>query len=145
MYAPHSVTLYNACKDGELCITFLERVLLDVSLGGNVGKNGVASSDAAVLFVPFDCSAVDAVTGQKQTFCMPGEFDRLEMRSGVWTAGPRDKRAAVDCFFVRGRVVETDLDFAAFHDRYDGVFRVSSLDVRDFGSPEMRHWQIGGV
>lgn len=144
MYAPHSVTIYNAAPDGEMCITFLEKVLLDASTGGRVVQNGVVSDNAAVLYVPFDCPAVNAVTGQAQTFCPPEAFDRMEDRAGYWTAGPRENRAAADCFFVKGRAVEPDMDFAEIKDRFSGVFRVSSLDVRDFGSVPMRHWQIGG-
>lgn len=144
MYAPHSVTIYNAGPDGEMCITFLEGVLLETGTGGRIMKNGVVSDGAAVLYVPFDCPAVNAVTGQAQTFCLPEEFDRMEDRAGYWTAGSRDTRAAAGCFFVKGRVVEPELDFAEIKDRFHGVFRVSSLDVRDFGSVNMRHWQIGG-
>lgn len=144
MYAPHSVTVYNVRRDGKVCMAFLDGVFLDTSRGGGVVKNGAVSEDAAALFIPLDCRAVDPVGGQAQSFCEPKEFDRLENCGGFWTVGPRDGRSCADCFFVRGKVVEPGMGFAEMKDRYEDVFRVSSVAVRDFGGENMRHWQIGG-
>ncbi len=144
MYTPHSVTVYNICRDGTVCIAFLDGVFLDASSGGGVMKYGAVSEDAAALFIPLDCRAVDPASGQEQSFCEPGTFDRLDNRGAFWTIGPRDRRSCADCFFVRGKVVEPELSFAEIRDRYADVFRVSSAAVRDFGSERMRHWQIGG-
>lgn len=145
MYAPHSVTVYNVCRDGAVRAAFLDGVFLDTSRGGGVMKNGAVSEDAAALFIPLDCRAVDPQSGQALSFCEPKDFDRLEDREGVWTIGPREERSCADCFFVRGRVVEPEMGFAEIRDRYEDVFRVSSTAVRDFGGEKMRHWQIGGM
>lgn len=144
MYAPHSVTLYNACRDGSVCMTFLDGVFLDASCGCGLMNKVTASGDSAALFIPAGCQARDPVSGQEQSFCTPKEFDRLEDHAGFWTVGPRDTRSCADCFFVRGKVVEPELSFAEFKDRYEDVFRVSSAAARDFGGGNMRHWQIGG-
>lgn len=144
MYAPHSVTVYNVCRDGEAYIAFLDGVFLDASRGGGVVQNGAVSEDAAALFIPLDCRAVDPVSGRAQAFCEPKAFDRLEDREGFWTIGPREGRCCADCFFVRGRAVEPEMGFAEIRERYEDVFRVSSAAVRDFGGEDMRHWQIGG-
>ena len=144
MYTPHSVTVYNARRDGTVWIAFLEGVFLDTSRGRGVMKNGAAGDDSAALFIPADCRAVDPLSGQELRFCTAGEFDRLENRDGFWTVGPRDGRSCADCFFVRGKVVEPEMSFGSIRDRYEDVFRVSSAAVQDFGSADMRHWQIGG-
>lgn len=144
MHTPHSVTVYNACRDGTVWIAFLEGVFLDTSRGCGVMKNGAACDDRAALFIPLDCRAVDPQSGRTLRFCEAGEFDRLENREGLWTVGPRDSRSCVDCFFVRGRVVEPEMSIAEIKDRYEDVFRVSSAAARDFGSEYMRHWEIGG-
>ena len=144
MYTPHSVTVYNACRDGTVWIAFLEGVFLDTSGGCGVMKNGAVGDDSAALFIPADCRAVDPRSGQTLRFCGAGDFDRLENCGGFWTVGPRDGRSCADCFFVRGMVVEPEMSFGSIRDRYEDVFRVSSAAVQDFGSADMRHWQIGG-
>lgn len=144
MYTPHSVTIYNACRDGSVCMAFLDGVLLSTSYGSSMMKKIAACDDGAVLFIPFACRAVDPVSGQEQRFCTPREFDRLENHEGVWTVGTRDARSCADCFFVKGKVVEPDMSFAEINDQFEDVFRVSSVDVRDFGSTGLRHWKIGG-
>ena len=145
MYTPHSVTVYNARRDGTVWIAFLEGVFLDTSRGRGVMKNGAAGDDSAALFIPADCRAVDPRSGQTLRFCGAGDFDRLENCGGFWTVGPRDGRSCADCFFVRGMVVEPEMSFAEIKDRYEDVFRVSSAAARDFGSEYMRHWGIGGM
>ena len=141
MFAPNAVTVYNVCPDGTVRMTFLDGVFLETGQEGSVSKNGVVRDG---LFIPFDCVAVDAAGGQVQQFCPPGDFDRLDNRNGFWTVGPKNTRSCVDCFFVRGKVVAPDLSFAEIHDRFQDAFRVSSVFTRDFGSRNMRHWQIGG-
>ena len=27
---------------------------------------------------------------------------------------------------------------------YDDVYKVTKVDMKDFGSPSMQHWQVGG-
>ena len=144
MFAPNAVTVYNVCPDGSVRMTFLDGVFLETGQEGSVSKNGVVRDGNALLFIPFDCVAVDAAGGQVQQFCPPGDFDRLDNRNGFWTVGPKNTRSCVDCFFVRGKVVAPDLSFAEIHDRFQDAFRVSSVFTRDFGSRNMRHWQIGG-
>ena len=144
MFAPNAVTVYNVCPDGTVRMTFLDGVFLETGQEGSVSKNGVVRDGNALLFIPFDCVAVDAAGGQVQQFCPPGDFDRLDNRNGFWTVGPKNTRSCVDCFFVRGKVVAPDLSLAELHGRFQDAFRVSSVFTRDFGSRNMRHWQIGG-
>lgn len=143
MYAPHTVTVYNAAKD-QMAITILRGVLLDISQGSNIMKSGLANADAAVLYIPMSVTAVNALTGQEQQYLPPDEYAAAEDKSGYWTIGKRGKSSMNECFFVKGEVVEPDAAYADLNDRYDYLYRVSNVDVRDFGSPSMQHWQVGG-
>lgn len=143
MYAPHTVTVYRG-GGKDRSITILEGVFLDMCRGTNLMKSGLVDADAAVLFIPDGCKATDALTGQEQRYCPPKEYGRLEDKAGFWTVGTGGRQSGVDCFFVKGVVVEPEAGFAEINDRFDGVFRVSSVDVRDFGSMGMHHLQVGG-
>lgn len=150
MYTPHTVTIYNFRGENvdtllpELEITILRGVFLDISQGENIMKSGLANADSAILYIPMYIKAINAETGQEQQYLPPMEYDRQEDKSVYWTVGTRDKESGSGCFFVKGEVVDTGVDYNSINDRYDYAYRVSSVDVRDFGSPEMQHWQVGG-
>lgn len=148
MYAPHTVTIYNAHEDFDTLknvynITVLEGVLLDISKGANVMKSGLESADSATLFIPFGVRAVSGTTGKPQIYIEPKEYERLEDKTKYWTVRPGGTISNKDCFFVKGKVID-DRDFQDINAYYDNVYRVSSVDVRDFGGPEMQHWEVGG-
>lgn len=148
MYAPHTVTVYNAHENmdtlkNEYNITVLEGVFLDISKGANVMKSGLENADAATLFIPFGIKAVSGVTGQPQTYIEPKEYIRAEDKSKFWTIRPGGTDSNKDCFFVKGKVV-ANMDFQEINAYYDNVFRVSAVDIRDFGSPSMQHWEVSG-
>lgn len=148
MYAPHVVTVYNASENAatlmnEYNITVLRGVFLDISKGANVIKSGLEGADSATLFIPFGIEAINGVTGQPQTYIKPKEYARLQDKSAYWTVRPGGTDSANDCFFLKGEVVD-QAGFQSINAQYDDVFRVSSVDPRDFGSPEMQHWEVGG-
>lgn len=146
---PHTVTLYNATENPdslmvEANITILEGVFLDAAKGSNVIRSGLESADAATLFIPMSIEAVNGVTGQKQAFLPSKEYDRLDDKSGNWTLRSGGASSAVECFFVKGVVVE-QASFQSINQRYDDVYRVTSVDTLDYGSPDLQHWEVGGV
>ena len=148
MYTPHVVTVYNASENtatlmSEYNITILRGVFLDISKGANVIKSGLEGADSATLFIPFSIEAVNGVTGVVQKYVKPKEYERLEDKSGYWTIRPGGSGSTADCFFVKGEVID-QAGFQSINSQYDDVFRVSSVDPRDFGSPEMQHWEVGG-
>lgn len=148
MYAPHTVTVYNAYQDFDTLknvyvITVLEGVFLDISKGANVMKSGLENADAATLFIPFGIKAVNGLTGEKQTYIEPKAYERLEDKSKHWTIRDGGTISNKDCFFVKGKVID-DRDFQDINAYYDNVFRVTAVDVRDFGSEEMQHWEVSG-
>lgn len=146
MYTPHTVTVYNYLgKDPETKkiineITILRGVFLDISQGENIMKSGLSNADSAVLYIPMDINAVDAITGEEQQYIEPKVYDRLEDKTGFWTIGDRQK----NCYFVKGEVVEPESDYNTINTQYDYAYTVTSVDVRDFGTRSMWHWQVGG-
>lgn len=141
MYTPHTVTVIN-CIEGEdyamqYNATVLHGVMLQASKRTNVNKSGLTDADSVTLFIPF---TVDA--GGKQ-FKRPKEYDALEDKSRFWTLKPGGESSATECFFVKGEAA--GMSYADALDRYDNVYRVTSVDIRDFGSATMQHWMVGGI
>lgn len=148
MYAPHAVTVYNAYENvdtlkNEYNITVLKGVFLDISKGANVMKSGLENADSATLFIPFDVLAMNGKTGRQQTYLEPKQYENLGDKSAHWTIRTGGTTSGKDCFFVKGEVVE-DADFQEINQNFDNVFRVNAVDVRDFGSADMRHWEVSG-
>lgn len=148
MYTPHVVTFYNATEDPETLeirynITILDGVFLDRSQASNIEKTGLQDADSATLFIPFTVNAVDGTTGAKKEYIGPKAYRRLEDKSGYWTLEPGGKSSNVDCFFVKGRVVDQE-GYRSLREKQDDVYTVTTVDTRDFGSADMQHWQVGG-
>lgn len=148
MYAPHTVTVYNASENmdtlkNEYNITVLRGVFLDISKAANILRSGLESADGATLFIPFSVNAVNGVTGAEQKYLPPKEYERAESKGEFWTVRPGGSSSGKDCFFTKGEVV-TDMDFQDLNAYFDDVYRVSAVDTKDFGSPEMQHWEVSG-
>ena len=143
---PHTVTVYNATEDPVTfkrvtSITILKGVFFDAAKAANVRASGLESADAVNLIVPFDVVAVDGVTGEPKEYISPKRFEDLVDTTGFWTL--RASSATENsCFFVKGEVVEPDRDFQYINQNYDDVYRVNSVDEKDFGN--LKHWAIGG-
>lgn len=148
MYTPHTVTVYNTeiVRDPETYkdvvinhITVLQGVLLDASKGENVKATGMESADAVNLYVPFTVQAVDGVTGEAKQYAGAKAFWQAEDKSGLWTFS-----TGGNTFFVKGIVTEPDKSFMTIDLKYDDVYLVTKVDAKDFGSPDMQHWEVGG-
>lgn len=149
MYMPHTVTVYNVVQETDPAtfedvttnhITILRGVFLDASKATNVRESGLEGADAVTLHVPFSVTAVDGVTDAEKKYVGPMEFWRAEDKSGIWTLSI-DRNT----FFCKGEVVEPDRSEEYINLRYDGVYTVTKIDTKDFGSPAMQHWEVGGV
>lgn len=148
MYVPHVVTLYNVSEDPTTLaltynITILDGVFLDIGKTRNVEKTGLADANAVNLFIPFSVNAVDGQTNAAKTYISPKAYRRLEDKTGYWTLEPGGESSGADCFFVKGRVVSNE-GYRDLREKYDNVYDVSTVDLRDFGSEDMQHWQVGG-
>lgn len=149
MYTPHTVTIYNVEISGDKTttketrtnyITILRGVFLDASKGTNVRESGLEGADAVVLHIPFSVTAVDGVTGAEKRYVGPMKFWRAEDKSEIWTLSVDQ-----NTFFIKGEVVEPEQNRMYFDMKYDDVYNVTKIDTKDFGSPAMQHWEVGGV
>lgn len=141
---PHTVTLYQTeTIPGEKYndkivnhITVLEGVLLIESKAANVRATGLEGADAANLHIPFGVKATDGVTGEEKTYVDPVEGWKTDAdKSDVWTI-------SIGTVFVKGRVVELDMDRQKLELGYDGVYQATKVDKLDFGG--FPHWEVGG-
>lgn len=141
---PHTVTLYQTeIVPGEKYrdkivnhITVLEGVLLIESKAANVRATGMEGADAANLHIPFGVKATDGVTGKEKTHVDPIDgWKTAEDKSSIWTI-------AIGTVFVKGRVVEPDMDQQKLELTYDGVYRATKVDKLDLGG--FPHWEVGG-
>ena len=98
-------------------------------------------ADSVNLYIPFSVAAVDGVTGQEKQYAPPMEFWRMEDKSGHWTLSVTGHGGKT--FFVKGEVVELDLTVEKLSLAYDGVYNVTKVDEKDFGS--LKHFQVGGA
>lgn len=151
---PHTVTVYNVVTEVDPAtlkdvsmnhITILRGVLLEMQKAVNVRESGLEGADAATLYIPFSVRAVDGVTGKEKRYVSPMEFWRMDDRRGVWTLSISSRNPAVDgnTFFVKGEAVEPDARPEEIEIKYDHVFDLTKIDPKDFGSPEMQHWEVG--
>lgn len=148
MYVPHVVTLYNVSEDPTTLgltnnITILDGVFLDIGKTRNVEKTGLADANAVTLFIPFSVKAVDGLTGKTKSYVSPKAYRKLGDKTGSWTLEPGGTSSGADCFFVKGKVISTE-SYRELREQVDNVYDVTTVDLRDFGSEDMQHWQVGG-
>lgn len=148
MYTPHIVTLYNSRENPltltlEQNITVLDGVFCDAGKAANKANTGLTDGDTVSLYIPFNVIARDGTTGAQKRYLPPKQYEAAADKSGCWTLNPGGKESGVSCYFVKGRVV-SDEGYAAIRKQYDEVYDVTNVYTRDFGSEDMRHWQVGG-
>lgn len=149
MYTPHTVTVYNVIAETDLetfeevervYVTILRGVFFDASKAVNVSRSGLESADAVNLYIPFAVEAVDGVTKQEKSYALPQEFWKAADRSKIWTLGVEGNGG--ETFFVKGEFVTDSADVARAHDE---SYNVTKVDVKDFGSTHLQHWEVGGA
>lgn len=151
MYAPHTVTIYNVTQESDESfndtqrsyITVIRGVFLEASKAVNVRESGLEGADAVNLYIPFSSPAVDGVTGAEKRYAGPQEFWRADDKSGLWTLSTDGNGGTT--FFVKGEVVEPDKPEERIEMLYDDVYKVTKVDMKDFGSASMRHFEVGGA
>ena len=147
MYTPHAVTIYNVTENPdtlelEYNVTFLRGVFLDRHEAANITKSGLRDADAATLFIPFSVEAVDAVTGDPKQYIGPKAYRQLADTTGYWTLEGGGMSSGADSFFIKGEVLNYK-GYAKMREMYDDVYDITTIDIRDFGSADMQHFQVG--
>lgn len=124
-------------------ITVIRGVMLQASKAANAHAGGLEGADEVNLYIPFSAAAVDGVTGAEKCYIGPQEFWRATDKSKIWTLSTDGNGGTT--FFVKGEVVEPEKSEQQIEGLYDDVYKVTKVDVKDFGSPSMKHWQVGGA
>lgn len=149
MYAPHTVTIYNIVRETDpatldevehVYITILRGVMLQASKGVNVRESGLESADAVNLYIPFSAKAVDGVTGTPKTYIGPQSFFKAADKSNLWTLS-YNGNGGMTCF-VKGKFVSDNMTVVQYH---DDCYKVTKVDAMDYGSADMRHFEVGGA
>ena len=149
MYAPHTVTLYNVVQETDpgtfqdvekLYVTVLRGVFLEASKAVNVLESGLEGADAVNLYIPFSVDAKDGTSGKDKRYVGPQEFFSADDKSGMWTLSTKGNGGTT--FFVKGEFVTDNASVALAH---DDCYNVTKVDMKDFGSEDMRHWEVGGA
>lgn len=143
---PHTVTVYNTyTEQGEdyketvtNYITILRGVFLDAKKAVNVRESGLEGADAVDLYIPPTAKATDGVTGELVEYVGPREFYNAPDKTDLWTLSDTGTT-----FFIKGEVVEPDMDRQAMEMAYDDVYSVTKVDFKDYGS--LRHIEVGGA
>lgn len=125
------ITLYNKYFDkvdrtDSYKKTILYGVFWQESKGSNVIKSGLTNADSLTVFIPHK-DHID-------TYQEPKVF--ATNQSG-WTLQEGD-------IVVRGAIEEEFTTVADLEKKYDHVHMITSVDNMNFGSPHMRHWEVGG-
>lgn len=146
---PHTVTVYNVVRETDpatlnevthVYITILRGVMLQASKGANVRQSGLEGADAANLYIPFAVEAVDGKTGAAKAYAKPQEFVKAADRSGLWTLSYNGNGG--ETVFVKGEFISDNMTVVQYH---DDCYKVTKVDAMDYGSADMRHFEVGGV
>lgn len=149
---PHTVTIYNIAEEEDKTtfasvqksyITVLRGVLLEASKAANVRQSGLVGADAVNLYIPFSTPAIDGVTGAQKRYVGPQEFWHADDKSNLWTLSTDGNGGTT--FFIKGEVVEPDKTEETIEMLYDDVYKVTKVDMKDFGSADMQHFEVGGA
>lgn len=146
---PHTVTVYNIIQEEDpstlkevthIYITILRGVMLQASKGANVRESGLEGADAANLYIPFAVEAVDGKTGEAKTYAKPQEFFKSADRNGLWTLSYNGNGG--ETVFVKGEFISDNMTVVQYH---DDCYKVTKVDAMDYGSADMRHFEVGGA
>lgn len=134
MYTNSNITIYNSYFDkvtrtDKYQRTILYGVFWDCKKTVNRIQSGLENADEVFIAIPF------AVTSNRQ-YIAPKEFERLDDKSNHFTLKEEDRivQGEID-FEITGKVSDLDKQYEAF--------TITSVDTKDFGSPHMRHWEVG--
>lgn len=146
---PHTVTVYNVVQGTDpdtfedteaLYITILRGVFLDASKAANVRESGLEGADAVNLYIPFSVDAADGLTGQSKRYAGPQEFNAAADKRGLWTLSYKGNGGTT--LFVKGEFVSENLNIVQAH---DDCYSLTKVDMKDFGSEDMQHFECGGA
>ena len=139
MYTPHTVSLI-CYHNSEPYITILRGVMLQGPDGRAVLQRGEQISDNITLYIPFSVRAENS-NGGPAAFLPPKEYAACDDPSRYWTLQPEGESAGRCGFFVKGELSEP-ISLEDARDQYDFVYTVAGFTIHDYGSSNMRHYEV---
>lgn len=132
-----NITLYNKYIDPTTRAekyqrTVINNVMWQGAKASSAASGGLLASNTANIFIPF---ALGTQYKDAQTWLA------LVSKTGYWTLQEGDvivKTAVTDEITTSPVFTLTNLKA-----KYANVVIVTSVDLADYGSPDMQHWQIG--
>ncbi|EQF29858.1 hypothetical protein QEW_4533 [Clostridioides difficile CD160] len=144
MFFKDNITLYNACYNKEFGVNeYFKTYLVGVDWQGqqniNVTDKGIISADSIKIIIPF------GVSSEGKKYIEPKEFEKLNIaeKGKYFTFNNNDKiaKGLVD-FDIDSRNGKT---IKMLENLYSDVVNINSIITHDFGSMNMRSWEIGGI
>ncbi len=139
MYCPHTVSLMNT-HSGRQYLVVLRSVMLRAQNGRSVQRRGNAEENEATLYIPLTVRAENAA-GESLSFLPPLEYTRCPEPEKHWTLQPEGESAGRCSFFVKGEIPAA-CSLAEARENYDFVYVVAGWQLRDYGSPALRHYEV---
>lgn len=120
--------VYNTEKKlEEICTAHIYGVHWENVKAVNVINSGMSDADSIVVYIP-----MSARTDKK--YKQPKEFEKAH--DGCFTLRPGD-------VIVKG-IVSYEGTIAKITDTFDNSAVITSVDAFDYGSYDMRHWEVSG-
>ena len=139
MYCPHVASLIN--QHGEdFYLTILRGVMIQDMERRSVLQAGDYDSSYTKIFIPFSVNAKNA-DDEEVTYLPPKEYAKSMEPENHWTLRPDSDEAGRGDFFVKGVIPEA-CSLAVARELYDGVFIISTVSTRDYGSAGMQHFEV---
>lgn len=130
MYTNADITIYNRYMDKVERLdaykrTVIKNVFFEERKATNRLQSGLIDADHVLALIPFESLAMGGYVPPKQ----------FEGKEGTFTFKLGDRIA-------KG---EIDTEITSFNqlDKEYEVFTITSIDNKDFGSPKMRHFELG--
>lgn len=134
MYTNSNITIYNsyfdkATRTNRYQRTTLYGVFWDCKKAANKVVSGLENADEVFIAIPFAVSS-------NRKYIAPKAFEKLDDKTGYFTLREEDRvvQGEID-LEITGKVSDLDKQYEAF--------TITSIDTKNFGSPHMRHWEVG--
>lgn len=119
------VTIYNKYienRETKYKKSFIKNVHWEDTEGFNILKSGLNSADKSKIYIPFESC---------ENYKSPKEFKK---NKEGFTIQSED-------IIVKGLIDDIDVD--NLEKNYDYVRLITTVDIRDYGSENMRHFEVG--
>lgn len=141
MYTPHTITIFNSYKnDGDKTTYYQPTRLTGVFRQGaraqSTDSNGIVKRGTDKLFIPLTVTAEDG-----RQYVKPSDFAALteDERAESWTLNERGD------FYIMGTYTAPEDGVIRWDDirtAHRSGHKILTVKICDYGSDELRHWEV---